>query len=111
MTTKFIDVLLYPHYVHIGSLKYTSPIICDILTDHRILLDHISWDGSLDLPDKGCLIRASSMLKISLDDLAVKADRMGHLVFYDDKILIDGKLVPITDSKAFKKLSDWLNTL
>ena len=111
MKTKVVNVLLFPNYVNIGGMIFYSPIIGDILTDHRVLLNPKSWDGSLDLPDKGCLIRASSMLKISLDDLAAKADCMGHLVFYDDKILIDGRLVPITDSKAFRKLSDWLNSL
>lgn len=83
-------VYTYPGYVTLGSAQGGSPKLFRYLEKERgVKCEWHPWHGTLDsLPKKPAMVRASSMMKCTYDELAARCAELGHLCFYDDRIIL-----------------------
>lgn len=84
-----MKMYLYPGYVSLASARAYSPRLFEFL-ENMVELEAVRWNGSLtSLPtDEPIMVRASSRLPCSLEDLALRCEELGHFVYYDDQLLL-----------------------
>jgi len=85
-----MKIYLYPSYVGLVSAEMFSPGLFQFFRDQGLQLEDARWDGTLaSLPqNEPSIIRASSQMKCSSIDLARCCAEHGHIVFYDDRVLL-----------------------
>lgn len=84
-----MTIYLYPHYVSLTSAARFSPQLFLFFVQQGVGLKEAPWNGDLDsLPSEPSVIRASSMMDCSLQELGQKCAELGHLCFYDDKLVL-----------------------
>jgi len=86
-----MDVYLCPTYVSLRSIEVYSPKLFKLLEKRGVVLAPKQWEGTLaDLPTDGpAIIRASSKMYCSVEELAKRATELGLFVFYDDAVLLE----------------------
>lgn len=75
------------------TVRSHSRQFVQLIDQHNIELVEVKWkEGRLDeLPIEPCIVRASTRLDYSWIKLKEACDRLGHFLFYDDKLIgVDG---------------------
>jgi hypothetical protein len=85
-----MKMYLYPGYVSLGSAEEYSPKLFELLRSKGVSLEAPDWNGSIEsLPtDERVIVRASTILQYRWKTLAEACQRLGHLVFYDDLLVL-----------------------
>jgi hypothetical protein len=105
-----VDIFFYPKYVNIQTTTGLSPWLFNELEKRTIALQEQYWDGeaeSLMQINRPSIIRASSVMKSTKENVAIVCAHKGHFLFYDDNhITTTGSF---SGDKAKHALCEWLN--
>lgn len=84
-----VKMLLFPGYVCLGSARCYSHRFFGYLKEEGVEIEAVSWDGDLrSIPtDEEVIVRASTRLCYSFQELAHYCNKYGHLVYYDDRLV------------------------
>lgn len=85
-----VKMCFYPNYVSVASAGGCSPLLFEYLEKEGVELEGKRWNGTIDgLPQhEFVIVRSSSKMHCSDVELAKRCEELGHLVYYDDRLLL-----------------------